>query len=161
MKWYLYQDEPLHWIGGSTVGGSIVSITRDFANNLYLELNGEQLAVAGCIQYPGYQREDIIKDIIKRWLYEAVGVKVEFVDKAHVLKLYSMYFSSVKDDSKPFEVRYNDRNYKVGDWLLLREVNDLGSFTRFSIMRQVTYILDDPAYCKEGYVILGLGGDKK
>jgi hypothetical protein len=157
MKWYLYQDEPLHWIGGSTVGGAVVSIRRDCAGNLYLQLNGQEIAVAGGTWCPG----DLYENLIKEWLDKAIDVEVEFVDKAHILKIASTYFSSVKDDSKPFEVRYNDRNYKVGDWLLLREVNDLGAFTRFSIMRQVTYILDDPAYCKEGYVILGLGGDKK
>lgn len=41
----------------------------------------------------------------------------------HDLKILSPYFIAVEDGSKPFEVRRNDRNYQVGDTLLLREGN--------------------------------------
>jgi len=41
----------------------------------------------------------------------------------HDIKILSEYFNAVADGSKPFEVRRNDRDYQVGDTLLLREGN--------------------------------------
>lgn len=42
----------------------------------------------------------------------------------HDLKILPRYFDAVEDGSKPFEVRRNDRDYQVGDILLLREGNN-------------------------------------
>lgn len=39
----------------------------------------------------------------------------------HELKTLPEYFQAVKEKRKPFEVRKNDRNFKVGDSLYLRE----------------------------------------
>ncbi len=39
----------------------------------------------------------------------------------HELKLWDVYFREVKNGNKTFEVRLNDRNFKVGDFLLLNE----------------------------------------
>lgn len=75
----------------------------------------------------------------------------------HDLKIAFKYFYSVLIGNKNFEVRYNDRNYKVGDILQLYEVDSDGRKTGDSCIRKVIYILDDSDYLKEGYVILGLG----
>jgi hypothetical protein len=54
-------------------------------------------------------------------------------------------------------VRFNDRNYKVGDTLLLREyVEEQGHYTGRTLDRLVTYVLDNKNFCKEDLVILGL-----
>ena len=39
----------------------------------------------------------------------------------HELKIWPQYFSRVKDGSKTFEVRENDRGYQPGDTVFLRE----------------------------------------
>ena len=73
----------------------------------------------------------------------------------HFLKLSPKFYVPVERNTKPFEVRKNDRDYKVGDILVLGEYSE-GEYTGRSMSRKITYILDDNEYCKEGYVILGI-----
>ena len=60
------------------------------------------------------------------------------------------------DGTKTFECRYNDRDFKVGDELLLREYDPQKGYTYRCIVRKITYILSDFIGLKEGYVILGV-----
>ena len=76
----------------------------------------------------------------------------------HELKILSEYFEAVADGRKPFEVRYNDRNYQVGDMLLLREwdkKNEKYTGGDRTISKTISYILDDERYLQRGYVVLG------
>lgn len=41
--------------------------------------------------------------------------------KTHTLKTWPQYFQAVKDEIKTFELRYNDRQFQVGNRLRLRE----------------------------------------
>ena len=43
----------------------------------------------------------------------------------HALKIYPEYYEAVKSGKKPFEVRKNDRDFKVGDILALNEFDPL------------------------------------
>lgn len=75
----------------------------------------------------------------------------------HELKTIQPFFDDVSRGKKDFEVRRNDRDFKVGDDLRLREFDpDLLLYTGFSVYKTVKYILDDPKFVKEGYVILGM-----
>lgn len=75
----------------------------------------------------------------------------------HYLKTEISYFSDVKNGIKPFEVRKNDRDYEVGDTLILEEFDpSKGTHTGAWVPQVVTYKLDDERFVKEGYVILGL-----
>lgn len=83
----------------------------------------------------------------------------------HELKLHTRYFYSVVDMSKPFEVRKNDRDYKKGDELLLKEFVPKGYFEEWEeeaytgqiCHRVITYVLKGGEYgLEKGYVILGL-----
>lgn len=74
--------------------------------------------------------------------------------KVHSLKIAPTYFKEILTGAKRFEVRYNDRNFKVGDILFLEEFDKKGYTGKF-INAEITYILDDPEYCKKNYVVLG------
>ena len=73
----------------------------------------------------------------------------------HYLKIKPLYYRAIAKGLKNFEVRYNDRNFKVGDMLHLQEYLD-GEYTGREILAEVTYIMDDPTFCKEGYVVMAI-----
>lgn len=74
----------------------------------------------------------------------------------HQLKTKEKYFTELITKTKTFEVRKNDRKFLVGDYVGLNEVDNEGVETGRWILQKIIYILDNPEYCKEGYVILGL-----
>lgn len=59
--------------------------------------------------------------------------------KIHELKIIDQCFNDIITELKQFEIRKNDRNYKVGDILHMREYND-GAYTGKETMQEVTYI---------------------
>jgi hypothetical protein len=84
----------------------------------------------------------------------------------HELKTWPEFFDAIIKGTKTFEARKNDRNFKVGDVLTLREYNPLdpdgsiGSYTGRVTVRVVTYIMKDfpgiiPGYCVMGIDVLG------
>ncbi|SDI49742.1 DUF3850 domain-containing protein [Paenibacillus naphthalenovorans] len=72
----------------------------------------------------------------------------------HELKTWPEYFELVVQRKKNFEVRRNDRDFKVGDLLWLREYSHESGYTGRETGRFIAYILDNPDFVKEGYVIL-------
>lgn len=72
----------------------------------------------------------------------------------HKLKIKSEHFSDVINKTKTAEIRYNDRNYQVGDILILNEIDSLGNFTGNNCVVIVTHVLDDNQYLQTGYVML-------
>jgi hypothetical protein len=77
--------------------------------------------------------------------------------KIHELKTIDPYFQNVWDGNKKFEVRFNDRDFKVGDLLLLKKY-DIPSkmYLPVEILCDVIYLLSDEKYVKEGFVVLGI-----
>ena len=76
----------------------------------------------------------------------------------HELKIQPKYFKMVKWGIKKFELRKDDRNYKVGDLITLREYEN-GEYTGKEIKNLPIWCIlrDCPEYgLKEGYCILGL-----
>jgi ParB family transcriptional regulator, chromosome partitioning protein len=98
-------------------------------------------------------------------------MKVELLDLAktdvvHELKTLRLFFGDVRSGRKPFELRYNDRNYSLGDTLRLREIDDEGEYTGREEWRDVTYLLtafrqrvegEMVDALAKGFVIMGLG----
>jgi hypothetical protein len=74
----------------------------------------------------------------------------------HYLKTVNPFFQDVKRGIKPFEIRFNDRNYQFGDILHLQEFVPPETYTGDEIKREVTYVLDDEKYCKPGFVVMGI-----
>lgn len=74
--------------------------------------------------------------------------------REHVLKIYSKYFDAVVKGTKTFEIRENDRNFQVGDILVLLEINEKKKETGNSIVKEVTYITNFMQ--RENYVVLGI-----
>ena len=67
--------------------------------------------------------------------------------RRHDLKVWPDYFEAITSGRKTFEIRKNDRNYRVGDILDLREyAPGPDEYTGRRCERQVTYMLhgDDP-----------------
>lgn len=75
--------------------------------------------------------------------------------KIHELKLAKMYFIDVATGRKSFELRKNDRGFKVGDGVRLNEYVD-GHETGRWITADIVYILEDYTGLEEGYCILGI-----
>ncbi|WP_162921691.1 DUF3850 domain-containing protein [Listeria costaricensis] len=70
----------------------------------------------------------------------------------HELKIAPRYFKDILYQHKRFENRINDRNYKVGDLLMLKEFDQNG-YTGNKLYVRVTYMTD--AFTKDDYVCLG------
>lgn len=75
----------------------------------------------------------------------------------HELKIIPKWFTLVSKGIKNFEIRKNDRDYKIGDTLILKEW-EKGRYTGREIKREVEYVFyGDGSYgLAEGYCILGL-----
>ena len=75
----------------------------------------------------------------------------------HALKTLPEYFEAVRKGDKTFELRENDRDFQVGDYLALNEW-DGEKYTGRSQLVKVTYILDpnEVMTCEDGFAILGL-----
>ena len=88
--------------------------------------------------------------------------------RTHELKTWPSFFAGIWDESKTFEVRRNDRDFMVGDLLILAEWNphyhvahdaavQVG-LTGRECRRVVTYVLRGGEFGIEvGFCVLGLG----
>jgi hypothetical protein len=82
----------------------------------------------------------------------------------HELKCWPEYFAALKDGTKTFEYRINDRNFHVGDRLRISEwdpvMADSGDcpmgYTGDHLLFRVTYVLGDFKGLKTGYCVLGI-----
>lgn len=66
-----------------------------------------------------------------------------------------MYYADVASGKKRFELRKNDRGFKVGDGLRLKEYTN-GEETGRYIDADIVYMLEDFAGLTDGYCVLGI-----
>lgn len=76
----------------------------------------------------------------------------------HELKTEFQYLLDMKLGNKRFEVRKDDRNFKIGDILIIKEYDPVyGTYGDMQARRQINYILPGGQFGIEaGYVVLGL-----
>lgn len=72
----------------------------------------------------------------------------------HNLKTWPEFFRVVASGQKPFEIRQNNRDFQVGDTLVLQEYDLVDGYTGKVVRAEVTYITDWQQ--KEGYVVMGI-----
>lgn len=75
----------------------------------------------------------------------------------HELKIAPRWFNDVQSGRKNFEIRRNDRDFNVGDYLLLKEW-ERGKYTGRELTRKIQYIYycDGTYGLSEDFCILGL-----
>lgn len=77
----------------------------------------------------------------------------------HELKILPQWFTDVLTGKKNFEIRRNDRDFKVGDYLLLREYEPaIAKYSGREITKRIQYIYhgDGNYGLSEEFCILGL-----
>jgi len=86
-------------------------------------------------------------------------MKIQIID----LKTDTLVFSETFEGRKTFEIRYNDRDFKVGDILVLNETVYSGAemkrgqpleFTERTCSVKVTHILDGGYGLAKGWVVM-------
>ena len=86
-----------------------------------------------------------------------VTMKIDY----HYLKTVQPFFNHVMYSNKGFEVRKHDRDFKVGDIVVLEEYDpESNSYSGYKTSRHIMYILrhgDYPEGIQQGYCVLGLG----
>ena len=77
--------------------------------------------------------------------------------KVHELKTVQPFFDQVASGKKKFELRNNDRDFKVADILILK-LYDKGKdlFLGQDIAVRITYVLDQFVGLQQGYCILSI-----
>lgn len=74
----------------------------------------------------------------------------------HALKIDPIYFDDVRNGNKLFELRNNDRDFHVGDYLALNEWD--GMYTGRSELVKVEYMMNpnDIMLCPGNYAIMSI-----
>ena len=86
----------------------------------------------------------------------------------HTLKVLIKYADAIMDGTKTFEVRKNDRNFKVGDKIVFEVVANEGYDVRAAARHplngavyRIDYILDDFEWLAQKYVALAISKEDK
>lgn len=85
--------------------------------------------------------------------FRKIQITIDDALRIHQLKIMPEYFKAIASKDKRFEIRKNDRDYKLGDSLLLREYNE-DKYTGNEINAVITYMTDYAQ--KKGYVVMGI-----
>lgn len=77
----------------------------------------------------------------------------------HKIKCWPEYFESLENGAKKFEFRQNDRNYQVGDILVIQEyLQHKMCYTGRELFFEVTYILHGQSIAgmRDNYCIMSI-----
>lgn len=76
------------------------------------------------------------------------------MENTHNLRTTAEDYEEIINERKAFEIRLNDRNYKVGDTVILWKMNENDERTGEATKRTITYVDKDTI---EGFTIMSLG----
>ncbi len=78
--------------------------------------------------------------------------------RKHYLKTWPEFFQAIKKKKKKFEIRLNDRDYQVGDILVLQEFDPVQKdYTGANdIIALVTYALTQKPFVPDGYICMSI-----
>lgn len=83
------------------------------------------------------------------------------IKKIHILKCWPCYFAATLAGAKPFEVRIDDRGFKVGHHILEREWDpQTKKYTGRTISFKISCILRDSPMLQKGFCVIGLKKDR-
>lgn len=78
-------------------------------------------------------------------------------EPTHTLKIQPEFFEAVSDGRKTFEVRRgNDRIYKAGDVVLLREFIQEKGYTGHELLMEITYVMHGPPLLTDDIWVFGI-----
>lgn len=73
----------------------------------------------------------------------------------HHVKSWSHFFDAITDGSKKHDLRKNDRNYQVGDDIILEKYDNInGRYTGDMLVCSVTYITSNVVPCAFSSAVL-------
>lgn len=86
----------------------------------------------------------------------------------HRLKINERYADAVLNGTKTFEIRKNDRNFKVGDKIVFRVIIDKGCYAGAVVMHplndavyRINYILNNFEGLAQKYVALAISKENE
>lgn len=80
----------------------------------------------------------------------------ERAQKIHIIKTLPEYYKASADGIKKFELRKNDRDYRPGDILVLKEWETATGYSGRGSRAEITYIITESEYLAPGYAALGI-----
>lgn len=72
----------------------------------------------------------------------------------HEIKILPEYFEDKIEGIKDWEIRFNDRDYQVGDILIEQEWSEDTSWTGRCMEEEIKAVYKNLPFVKEGYVVL-------
>jgi ParB family chromosome partitioning protein len=85
------------------------------------------------------------------------------MSKEHSLKIWPSYFDAIKSGAKTFEYRKNDRDFAVGDVLLLQEYDPIRGvsvpglgYTGRRLTAKITYVAQGVFGIPDGYCVMSI-----
>jgi hypothetical protein len=84
--------------------------------------------------------------------------QIELKNKTHKLKTWLRYFYAIKNGTKTFELRKNDRDFQVGDTLVLQEYDENeNEYTGRELSVVVSYVILEAKHfgLMDGFCIMG------
>lgn len=100
-----------------------------------------------------YNEKGVHKNCSSIQIVHVTKINFKQKSKVHNLKIDPIYFKQQIAKKKPYEIRFNDRDFKIGDVLCLEEYDQ--NYTGKFIHVEIISILDNASFLQPGYICMG------